>query len=403
MTDVLHPTRRQVFTLASAGAASLALPGWALAQSSEPIRIAALLPLTGGGGAYGPSMQRAAELVVGEVNAAGGVLGRKVQLLTEDDQTNPDAAVRGARKLIDADKVCAIVGTWASSVTTAVAPLCWENKVFLATVSGGENITNMPHQGYIIRTQPTSALLGKVFANFIAEQGGKKAYFMGPQTPLSQSYGEHIEQQMKKLGGVSQTLLYEDKKSTYRTEVSQVIRANPDFIVLGGYVPDTSVVVKEIYRAGYKGKIVGMAFGVNQKLIEAVPPETLENVYMIGSSPAVGSDTYKRLANLMKSESLDPYTCQVYDHVNLVLMAIAKAKQASGTAIKDAVRSAARNKGGRSIDNAVDGIKAIAANQPIIYSGASGSCEFTDKGDVVNTFFRYEQIRGGKVNLVKVA
>jgi branched-chain amino acid transport system substrate-binding protein len=403
MTDVLYPTRRQIFTLASAGAASLALPGWALAQSSDPIKIAALLPLTGGGGAYGPSMQRAAELVVNEVNAAGGVLGRKVQLLTEDDQTNPDAAVRGARKLIDADKVCAIVGTWASSVTTAVAPLCWENKVFLATVSGGENITNMPHQGYIIRTQPTSGLLGKVFADFIAEQGGKKAYFMGPQTPLSQSYGDHIEQQMKKLGGISQTLLYEDKKSTYRTEVSQVIRTNPDFIVLGGYVPDTSVVVKEIYRAGYKGKIVGMAFGVNQKLVEAVPPETLENVYMIGSSPAVGSETYKRLANLMKSESLDPYTCQVYDHVNLVLMAIAKAKQASGTAIKDAVRSAARNKGGRSIDNAVDGIKAIAANQPIIYSGASGSCEFTEKGDVINTFFRYEQIRGGKINLVKVA
>ena len=127
MTNPLYPTRRRALTLASASAASLALPGWALAQSSEPIKIAALLPLTGGGGAYGPSMQRAAELVVNEVNAAGGVLGRKVQLLTEDDQTNPDAAVRAARKLIDADKVCAIVGTWASSVTTAVAPLCWEN------------------------------------------------------------------------------------------------------------------------------------------------------------------------------------------------------------------------------------------------------------------------------------
>ena len=84
-------------------------------------------------------------------------------------------------------------------------------------------------------------------------------------------------------------------------------------------------------------------------------------------------------------------------------MAIAKAKLANGTAIKDNVRLASRNKGGRTIDNAVDGIKAISANQPIIYSGASGSCEFTEKGDVVNTFFRYEQIKGGKITLLNIA
>lgn len=403
MTHANLPTRRRVITLASTAAASLALPVWAWAQTGDPIKIAALIPLTGGGGAYGPTMQRAAELVVNEVNAAGGVLGRKVQLLVEDDQTNPESAVRAARKLIDADKVCAIIGTWASSVTTAVAPLCWENKVFLATVSGGENITNMPHQGYIVRTQPTSALLGTVFANFIADQGGKNAYFVGPQTPLSQSYGETIEHQMKKRGQVSQTLLYEDKKSSYRTEIGQVLRANPDFIVLGGYVPDTAVVVKDIYRAGYKGKIVGMAFGVNQKLVDAVPPEALENVYMIGSSPAVGSESYNRLLRLLKTESLDPYSCQIYDHANLVLMAIAKAKQATGTGIKDAIRPASHAKGGKVVDNAVDGIKAINAGQSVDYSGASGSCEFTEKGDVVNTFFRYEQIKGGKINLIKIA
>ncbi|MFN9450215.1 MAG: ABC transporter substrate-binding protein, partial [Rubrivivax sp.] len=173
MPHAILPTRRHILTAASTAAASLALPAWARAQSNEPIKSAALIPLTGSGGAYGPTMQRAAELVVNEVNAAGGVLGRRVQLQVEDDQTNPESAVRAARKLIDADKVCAIIGTWASSVTTAVAPLCWENKVFLATVSGGEHITKMPHQGYIVRTQPTSELLGTVFANFIADEGGK--------------------------------------------------------------------------------------------------------------------------------------------------------------------------------------------------------------------------------------
>ncbi|HUG37499.1 MAG TPA: ABC transporter substrate-binding protein [Candidatus Limnocylindrales bacterium] len=95
--------------------------------------LGALNPLTGAGGSYGPSMRKAIEWVISEVNAAGGVAGRQVQLAAEDDQTNPEAAVRAARKLIDVDKVAAIMGTWASSVTTAVAPLCWESKTFLTT------------------------------------------------------------------------------------------------------------------------------------------------------------------------------------------------------------------------------------------------------------------------------
>ncbi|MFX5817450.1 hypothetical protein ABTE26_21365, partial [Acinetobacter baumannii] len=66
--------------------------------------------------------------------------------------------VRAARKLIDVDKASAIMGTWASSVTTAVAPLCWESKTFLTTVSGADSITLLPHQGYLVRTQPNSQL-----------------------------------------------------------------------------------------------------------------------------------------------------------------------------------------------------------------------------------------------------
>ncbi|HSH99242.1 MAG TPA: ABC transporter substrate-binding protein, partial [Reyranella sp.] len=139
------------------GVAAVAAPSVLRAQG-EPIKIATLTPLTGAGGPYGPVMAKVAAAVVEEVNAAGGVLGRRVQLISEDDQTSPEAAVRAARKLIDVDKVSAIMGTWASSVTTAVAPLCWESKTFLCTGSGADSITLLPHQGYLVRTQPNSTL-----------------------------------------------------------------------------------------------------------------------------------------------------------------------------------------------------------------------------------------------------
>ena len=132
-------------------------------------------------------MAKVAAAVVEEVNAAGGVLGRKVQLVSEDDQTSPDAGVRAARKLIDVDKVSAIMGTWASAVTTAVAPLCWESKTFLCTVSGADSITLLPHQGYIIRTQPNSQLQVTTLAEFMLSLGVKKVFTMIPQTPFTQT------------------------------------------------------------------------------------------------------------------------------------------------------------------------------------------------------------------------
>ena len=111
--------RRRLLGGAAAFAGVSALPIRALAQGA-PIKIGTLTPLTGAGGPYGPVMVKAVKAVVDQVNAAGGVLGRKVELVSEDDQTSPEAGVRAARKLIDVDKVSAILGTWASSVTTAV-------------------------------------------------------------------------------------------------------------------------------------------------------------------------------------------------------------------------------------------------------------------------------------------
>ncbi|HEY2610045.1 MAG TPA: ABC transporter substrate-binding protein, partial [Reyranella sp.] len=92
------------------GVAVLAGPAVVKAQS-DPIKLATLTPLTGAGGSYGPTMAKAAAAVVEEVNKAGGVLGRRIVLVSEDDQTSPEAGVRAARKLIDVDKAAAIMGT----------------------------------------------------------------------------------------------------------------------------------------------------------------------------------------------------------------------------------------------------------------------------------------------------
>jgi len=401
MTDH-SATRRSLLAGAAALAGSAAFPRLALAQGA-PIKIGTLTPLTGAGGPYGPVMVKAVKAVIDEVNAAGGVLGRKVELISEDDQTSPEAGVRAARKLIDVDKVSAILGTWASSVTTAVAPLCWESKTFLATVSGADSITALPHQGYLVRTQPTTTLQGKKFGEFAIAQGAKRVFFVSPQTPFAKSQFDNITAAVKAAGGDTASLIYDDKKPAYRTEIDEVLRFKPDAVVFGGYTPDTSVMLKDLYRADFKGTKIAFGYSVNQKLVESVPAEVVEKTYMISPSPAEGSKAYETLVKLIGVTSPDPYTTQIYDHINLVLMAIAIAGDASGTAIKDNIRKVSQAEGGARIDNAIDGLKAIAAKQAVNYDGASGPCDFTEIGDISDSKFRYEQVQGGKIALVKIA
>jgi branched-chain amino acid transport system substrate-binding protein len=398
-------SRRKFITISGACLTLSALRTSLLAQGLSTIKIGVLIPLTGATSQFGVTMGKAAQLAAEEINAAGGVKARRIEVVIEDDQSNPEAAVRAARKLIDVDKVIAICGTYASSVTSAVAPLCWESKTMLMTASGADSITALPHQGYIIRTSPTSSLQGTRIAEFAVEQGAKNVAFLVPQAPFSQLYIDVITGVLNKAGGKVTGIIYEDKKASYRTEVDRALKAAPDAILLGGYVPDTSVVLKDLYRAGFNKLRIGLSFGVNPKLLEAVPADVAEGVYSLVPTASVDSQTYKRLVGKMKVDALDAYTCQVYDHINLVALALTRAGAAepSGTVIRDNVRAVSQDSQGKLVDSAVDGMKILAAGGRVNFDGASGPCEFADNGDVKGVFFRYEQVQGGKLVVKKIA
>jgi len=395
--------RRSLMQAGAAAALAGALPARLARAAGAPIPLGTLTPLTGAGGPYGPSMRKAMEWVAGEVNKAGGVLGRELKLYSEDGETNPDAAVRAARKLIDVDKVAAVMGTWASAVTTAVAPLCWESKTFLTTVSGSDTITKLPHHGYLVRTQPNTVLQMTGLARFVGGLGAKTLFVMSVQAPFAapthRILGEELPKHGCKLAG---TLTYDKDKASYRSEVDEALRAKPDMIYLNGYTPDTIVLLKDLYKSGYDGKRIAQAYAVNAKLLASLPHEVTDGIYTIAPSPDVGSASYNRLAKVLGTQDLDPYSCQCHDHVSLVALAIAKAGEASGTAIRDNIRKISQGSGTK-VDSAVEGLKLLAAGKEINYEGVSGPCDFTDIGDIRDTKFRYEQAENGKFKLVKIA
>src|SRR5438876_179274 len=256
-------SRRAFLEVGVTSLAVAAVPTRVRAQAGA-IRLGTLTPLTGSGGNYGPSMLKAMQWVAGEINAAGGVLGRKLELVSEDDQTNPEAGVRAARKLIDLDKVAAIMGTWASAVTTAVAPLCWESKTFLTTVSGSDTITLLPHQGYLVRTQPNTQLQGRKFAEFMVAQGSKRVGILAVQAPFALPTQKIVGEELRKHGAeLVAAVVYDKDKTTFRSEIDQVLKARPDMLYLNGYTPDVTIVLKDLYKAGYTGAKIAQGKEIN--------------------------------------------------------------------------------------------------------------------------------------------
>ena len=399
---MIRTSRRSILQGAAALSVLAGAPRSARAQAGT-LRLGVLTPLTGAGGADGPRMLKAIKSVADDVNQAGGLLGKQIELVIEDDETNPEAAVRAPRKLIDVDKIPVIMGTWASAVTTAVAPLCWESKTFLTTVSGADSITQLPHQGYLIRTQPNNHLQAQKHAEFIAASGKKKIFIMSIQAPFSVPTQTRLAEVLKQHGSeLIGGLIYDKDKSTYRSEVDQAMASKPDLIYLNGYSPDVAIVLRDLYRAGYDGSRFTQSYALPGKSLDALPHEVTEAVITVQPSADVDSPAYSHAAKRLGIPEPDSYEAQATDWMSLVALTIAKAKEATGTALRDNVRKVSQGSGPK-VYSAVEGLKALAGDVEINYEGASGPCDFTDIGDITDCKFRYQAVESGKFKLLKVA
>jgi branched-chain amino acid transport system substrate-binding protein len=394
---------RRTALLAGAGAIAapfvITSPGFG---QTGPIKLAGLVSLTGSGSPFGPNSRISHQAVVDQVNAAGGLLGRKIEYLAEDDQTNAEAGVRGARKLIDVDKVQALMSVWASAVGSAVLPLCWENKVMMLAISAADSIAALPHQGYFVRTQPHTDLQGREFGRFILAQGAKSVYLIMPQTPFTETVFKAIRETVEPKGVKVTSAIIDNKKTSFRSEIDEMVRANPDIFMMGGYLAENIVMAKDLFRANFKSKVMGFAYGITPAFVDGAGKEAAEGIFSIADpSPAFDSSAYAKVKALVKRDELDTFMCQAYDHANMAILSMAKGKDATGTAIRDNIRKIANNDSGIKVDNALDGLKLIAEGKEIKYSGASGPCKFADNGNIIEVAFRTAQVKDGKIVQIK--
>jgi branched-chain amino acid transport system substrate-binding protein len=162
------------FTVTTAILLALAATG----ARADTIRIGVNEPLTGPFAASGTYVVNGAKIAADEINARGGVLGKTIELIVEDNKSNPTEAAAVAEKLITSDKTPVLMGAWGSSLTLAVMPKLIDYGVpMLVETSSSGKITTSGNP-FVFRISPPSALEAETFAPMVAKLGMKKADFL---------------------------------------------------------------------------------------------------------------------------------------------------------------------------------------------------------------------------------
>jgi len=384
--------RRSFVKLSAAAAAAQLLPSLSFAQEGATFRIGALTPITGAGSPYGPGMQQAIRIAVDEVNAAGGVAGRKIELITEDSQTKPDAAVLAAKKLIEVNKVQAILGTWSSGVTLAVMPLTDAAGIIEMNVSGAPAISTLDTKDLVWRFQATNDRFGAAFAEICTKRGFKRPATMAFNNASGLGNVNGFKKAWEARGGkVVADVVYEPNRPSYRSELQKILDAKPDVIVTGSYLPDTTIILREWFQAGADNKWILPGWAAGPDLIKALGNEVCEGLISVETVSNEGSDAFKAFDAAYtkasgKAAATNIYAAMAYDMViALALAAEAAGAKADITAINGKIREVS-NPAGDAVYSFAAGKAALAAKKKINYEGASSKLDFDKFGDTTPDF-----------------
>lgn len=387
--------RRSFVKLSAAAAAAHMLPSLSFAQDAATFRIGALTPITGAGSPYGPGMQQAIRIAVDEVNAAGGVAGRKIELITEDDQTKPDAGVLAAKKLIEVNKVQAILGTWSSGVSLAVMPLTDAAGIIQMNTSGAPAISTLDTKDLVWRFQATNDRFGAAFAEICVKRGFKRPATMAFNNASGLGNTNGFKKAWEARGNkVVAEVVYEPNRPSYRSELQKILDAKPDVIVTGSYLPDTTIILREWFQAGAENKWILPGWAAGPELVAALGNEVTEGLISVDTVSNEGGDAYKAFDAAYAKATGKPansnvYAAMAYDMViSLALAAEAAGAKADIATINSKMREVS-NPSGDAVYSFATGKAALAAKKKINFEGASSKLDFDKFGDVTPDFGVY--------------
>ena len=233
-------------TLKLAFAALGAMLSAGAASAQDTIKIGVTQPLTGAFAASGNYVAQGAKIAEEEINKAGGVLGKKIQLIVEDNKSNPTEAVATAEKLIVKDKVPVMLGAWSSTLTLAVMPKLEEYKVpMLVETSSSGKITTSGNP-YVFRISPTSEMEAKAFSPLFKKLNIKKADFLATNNDFGLGASKEFSEAAKKEGvtvGVMETM--DPKATDFSAQLAKIKASGGDTLFITTAVEQITLLLKQ--------------------------------------------------------------------------------------------------------------------------------------------------------------
>ena len=247
-------TSRTLKTVLAALGATL-LAGAASAQ--DTIKIGVTQPLTGAFAASGNYVAQGAKIAEEEINKTGGVLGKKIQLIVEDNKSNPTEAAATAEKLIVKDKVPVMMGAWGSGLTLAIMPKLEEYKVPMVVETSSSGKITTSGNPYIFRISPTSEMEAKAFTPLFKKLNIKKADFLATNNDFGLGASKEFSEAAKKEGvqvGVMETM--DPKATDFSAQLAKIKASGSDTLFVTTAVEQITLILKQAKEQQLAARII---------------------------------------------------------------------------------------------------------------------------------------------------
>ncbi|HEV2692042.1 MAG TPA: ABC transporter substrate-binding protein [Verrucomicrobiae bacterium] len=317
-------------------------PSAPVAAGDEPIKVGQFASLTGSEATFGQSSDKGTQLAIEELNAAGGVLGRKLQLITEDNQSQAGQSATAVRKLISSDNVVAVLGEVASSRSLEAAPICQQAKIpMISPSSTNPKVTEVGD--YIFRVCFIDPFQGTVMANF-----GQKTLKMKTAAILSDvksDYSVGLAKFFKEgfLAGGG-TIIAEQKYSggdkDFNAQLTAIKAANPDGIFVPGYYTEVGLIALQGKQLGITVPMFGGDGWESPTLVQIGGAALEGDYYSTHFSPEDTSMAVQFFVKHYKEkygETPDAMAALGYDSAMVLGDAIKRAGTTDGAKLRDAL------------------------------------------------------------------
>ena len=314
------------------------------ANTGDTIKVGVYGDLTGATSSFGQSTKNGVELAVDEINAAGGVNGKKIVIVSEDDQGRPEQAKTVVSKLISQDKVEALLGEVASTNSLAAAPVAQEAKIPMITPSStNPKVTEVGD--YISRVCFIDPFQGAVMAKFAGNTLKAKtaAIFGDVNSDYSKGLTQFFKEEFTKLGGkIVAEEAYTQNDPDFKGQLTKIRDLKPDIIYIPGYYSQVGIIAKQARELGMNMPLLG-GDGWDSPELWKLGGDALKNAYISNhysaDNPAPEIQNFVKAYKAKFNVVPDSLAALAYDATKVLADAIKRAGGTESAKLKDAINA----------------------------------------------------------------